>query len=180
MVSIRGIEDSLERRERVNVAVVTTRMLADFYETEPQNIRRNFNNNKKWFVEGESYFQLVGENLKNWRESVKDLPAFSSGRGHSLNLWTEEGSLFHAKMLNTREAWQIHKMLVLNYFVPFAKKLYREASAKARQASIEWQKSRQIGIDDGRVPLTKIIEGYGLKVPGHYENTLRSKLSDWL
>ena len=86
--------------------------------------------------------QIGGEELKIFRESVSKRDAFSAGRGHTLTLWTEEGALFHAKMLNTRPAWLIYKMLVANYFDPFAKKLYRQASRKARQASIEWQIAR--------------------------------------
>ena len=117
-----------------NVAVVTTRMLADFYETEPVNIRMNFNGNKEWFVEGESYFQLTGESLKNFRKDIKDIYAFSGGTGAVLYLWTEEGALLHSKMINTRQAWLIYKMLLADYFDPFAKKLYREASRKAREA----------------------------------------------
>lgn len=144
-----------------NVAVVTTRMLADYYGTEPRNIRVNFDNNKKWFVEGESYFRIERDDLKNFRLNTKDIDVQIGGRARILYLWTEEGALFHAKMLNTDQAWQIYKMLVANYFAPFAKKMYRDASRKARQAKAEWQKIRQIGI-------------------AHYENTLRSTLSDWL
>ena len=76
------------------------------------------------------------------QKDVEKIDAFSVGTGANLNLWTEEGALFHAKMLNTRPAWLIYKMLVANYFDPFAKKLYRQASRKARQASIEWQIAR--------------------------------------
>ena len=64
-----------------NVAVVTTRMLADYYETEPQTVRQNFNNNKKWFIEGESYFRLEGEDLKNFRLSVEKIDAQRDKKG---------------------------------------------------------------------------------------------------
>lgn len=166
-----------------NVAVVTTRMLADYYGTETRNIRVNFDRNKKWFLEGESYFKIEGEELKTFRLNTTKSSVQIGGRARILYLWTEEGALFHAKMLNTDQAWQIYKMLVANYFDAHAKKMYREASRKARQASIEWQKIRQIGIDDGRIPLTDVVPGFYLmylrqKGGDLYENTLRATLSD--
>ena len=88
-------KDIIEYKE---VAVITTRQLADFYGTGTGNIRRNFNRNQEWFIEGESYFQIGGEELKIVRESGSKRDAFSAGRGHTLTLWTEEGALFHSKV----------------------------------------------------------------------------------
>ena len=68
-------KDIIEYKE---VAVITTRQLADFYGTGTGNIRRNFNRNQEWFIEGESYFQIGGEELKIFRESVSKRDAFSA------------------------------------------------------------------------------------------------------
>ena len=51
-------KDIIEYKE---VAVITTRQLADYYGTEINNVRNNFDRNQEWFVEGESYFKMEGK-----------------------------------------------------------------------------------------------------------------------
>jgi hypothetical protein len=147
-------KDIIEYKE---VAVITTRQLADYYGTEINNVRNNFDRNQEWFVEGESYFKMEGEELKNWRKESSLRGVFSSGTGPVLYLWTEEGALLHAKMINTRPAWLIYKLLVANYFGAYTRRRNRESARKARE-NADWYKTRRIGVDDGRIPLTDTIE----------------------
>lgn len=94
--------------------VVTSEQLAAGYGTDVENIRRNFNRNKKRFVQGKHYFQLSGNELDNLRVSVS--PAQISSKTRSLTLWTERGAANHAKMLETEQAWSYHDDLVEFYF----------------------------------------------------------------
>ena len=41
--------------------VITTKMLADVYETEEIRIQQNFNSNQEKFKEGKHYYVLEGE-----------------------------------------------------------------------------------------------------------------------
>ena len=76
-------KDIIEYKE---VAVITTRQLADFYGTGTGNIRRNFNRNQEWFIEGESYFRLEGKELETFRLSETKRDAQIEERGRSKNL----------------------------------------------------------------------------------------------
>ena len=67
-----------------------TTLLADFYQVEPLEILKKFHNNRERFVEGKHYTVLVGKD--NY-------------------LWTERGALNFAKVLTTRRAWEVWKML---------------------------------------------------------------------
>ena len=67
-----------------------TTMLADFYQVKPKEILQKFNDHRERFVAGEHYTVLVGKD--NY-------------------LWTERGALNFAKLLTTRRAWEVWKML---------------------------------------------------------------------
>jgi hypothetical protein len=108
-------------------AVVTTELLALFYDTDQQKIRQNFNNNKSRFVQGKHFFKLSGDALKAFRRQLEDLAerscvenfdaAFESLKFPSqINLWTARGAARHAKMLNTDQAWEVFERLEDAYF----------------------------------------------------------------
>ncbi len=107
------------------IPVVTTEMLSSFYGTDSENIRKNFSNNKKRFVEGKHFFKIVGEELKNFAGDLKSLAnnlsvnnvhAQISSKTRVLTLWTERGAARHAKMLDTDQAWDIFEQLEDCYF----------------------------------------------------------------
>ncbi len=100
-----------------NVAVVTTRMLADYYETEPAQVLNNFNRNSERFIEGKHYFRLAGEERKNWHLSLsKRYGKIIDMRGGNILLWTKRGTFNHAKLINTDQAWNVYEMLQDFYF----------------------------------------------------------------
>ena len=49
--------------KNTNEKILTTKQLAEVYETEENNIINNFNNNKDHFEEGFHYYKLIGEEL---------------------------------------------------------------------------------------------------------------------
>ena len=90
-----------------DVAVVTTRMLADFYGAIPMRILNNYNRNQEWFVEGKHYFRIKGEELKKWRLTISLRDSQIGSKARSLLLWTQRGVGQHARMINTPEAWTL-------------------------------------------------------------------------
>lgn len=95
--------------------VLTTQQLAEFYNTHENNIKNNFNNNNKRFEEGKHFFLLKGDELKEFKEQVKDIDLVDK-RASSLYLWTEKGASRHCKILDTDKAWERFEELEETYF----------------------------------------------------------------
>lgn len=94
--------------------VLTTVQLAAVYGCEPSQIQQNFFNNKDRFTENKHYFKVEGEGLKNLQ--LENIELQISDMARSLYLWTERGSLYHCKMLNTDMAWEVQEKLVDFYY----------------------------------------------------------------
>lgn len=96
------------------VRVLTTRQLANAYQTTLSAINNNFSRNKKRYIIGKHYIPVEGADLKVLRSSpqidreLKGVP--------KVYLWTEKGALLHAKSLNTDKAWEVYDYLVDFYF----------------------------------------------------------------
>lgn len=97
-----------------NQRIITTKVLAEEYGTNEQNISKNFNRNQERFIEGKHYYKLEGEELRDFKgyvlndESLKFVSV--------LYLWTERGAARHAKILDTDEAWDVYEELEETYF----------------------------------------------------------------
>lgn len=101
-----------------SVPVITTEMLAGFYDTEPVRIQQNHTRNRERFIEGKHFFKIVGQELKDFVTSLKivaNSPVISN-KVRSLILWTERGAARHAKMLDTDQAWDVFEQLEDCYF----------------------------------------------------------------
>ena len=98
-----------------NKRILTTKQLAEVYETTEDNIRINFNNNKDRFIEGKHYYRLTGEELKQFKNHVKDIYMVDK-RTSSLTLWTDRGASRHCKILDTDKAWEQFDNLEETYF----------------------------------------------------------------
>lgn len=85
--------------------VITTAQLADVYETETDNVKKNFQSNKTHFKEGEHFFLLKGADLKEFKNKVTDFPLVGKN-ANQLYLWTRRGASRHCKMLGTDKAWE--------------------------------------------------------------------------
>ena len=101
--------------------VLTTEQLAQAYECEPNNIKKNFNSNKEHFEEGRHYYKIEGDALNDLRVTFSDLQI--SPKTRCLYLWTRRGASRHSKMLGTDRAWEMFDALEENYFNPRPKAL---------------------------------------------------------
>lgn len=99
-----------------NVPVLTTEMLAQAYEVEAKQIRQNFANNKKRFIEGKHFFSVSGQELKNFLLRVENFDSQLSPKVRVLTLWTDRGAARHAKSLNTDRAWDMYELLEETFF----------------------------------------------------------------
>ena len=97
-----------------NQRVLTTAQLAEYYQCTATRIKDNFRKSKEHFKEGEHYFKVQGEALKQLKESFLEAENFRPPTGYksplsgatcSIILWTAKGAARHCKMLNTQKAW---------------------------------------------------------------------------
>ena len=98
-----------------DVPVISTALLAELYETDSDNIKKNFSNNATRFIEGKHYFKLEGAALKQFKNIVNNVHHVPKNTAR-LMLWTERGAARHAKMLDTDQAWDIFEKLEDSYF----------------------------------------------------------------
>lgn len=101
--------------ELKGIRVLTSKQLAECYESTPVRIKQNFNENRNRFVDGKHYISLTGDELKAFKKQVGNSYLVANRTSH-LYLWTEKGALLHAKSLNTDKAWEVYDYLVDFYF----------------------------------------------------------------
>lgn len=111
----RRFYDGIADYQKMGMRVLTSRQLAEAYETEPIQIQQNYANNKMRYVEGKHYFFLVGEELRRFKSDFENFEVVARTTNR-LYLWTEKGALLHAKSLNTDKAWEVYDYLVDFYF----------------------------------------------------------------
>lgn len=97
------------------IRVLTSKQIAEAYQTTTDTIKTNFNANRNRFVEEKHYIALTGDELKAFKKQVRN-PYLVANRASHLYLWTEKGALLHAKSLNTDKAWEVYDYLVDFYF----------------------------------------------------------------
>lgn len=97
-----------------SIRVLTSQQLSEKYETDPDTINRNYNNNKERYIKGKHYILLQGNDLKDAKASGKFYGLLSNA--NKFYLWTEKGCLLHAKSLGTDKAWEAYETLVDTYF----------------------------------------------------------------
>jgi len=99
--------------EQSGQRVLTTAQLAEAYGTDSRVISNNFNRNREHYIEGKHFYCLTGEEKRMFcnRHQFDD-----GAKATAFYLWTEKGTLFHAKSLNTDKAWEVYEFLVDSYF----------------------------------------------------------------
>lgn len=70
--------------------VLTTEQLAQAYECETNNIKKNFTVNKDRFEEGKHYYLLKGDALRAFKDEVTNRNLVGKNASH-LYLWTHRG-----------------------------------------------------------------------------------------
>ena len=82
------------------------------HENKSGTARRNFNRNKKHFIEGEDYFSLTKKNSNETNSYIRNITVPNKG----ITLLTESGYLMIVKSLNGDIAWKVQRQLVNSYF----------------------------------------------------------------
>lgn len=99
-----------------NQPVITTELLADIYGAKAIQIQQNFKNNASRFIEGVHFFKLVGVELKAFKNRLDNIESVVGKNANALMLWTERGTVRHAKILDTDNAWAVQDRLEDFYF----------------------------------------------------------------
>ncbi|MDU1075700.1 MAG: ORF6N domain-containing protein [Clostridium sp.] len=97
-----------------NQRILTTKQLAEVYQTTEGNISNNFNNNIEHFERDKHYFLLQGEELRAFKRNSYDIGI--APNVNKLYLWTERGANRHCKILDTDKAWEQFDNLEETYF----------------------------------------------------------------
>lgn len=98
-----------------NQRILTTKQLAEIYETKENNILNNFKRNSDKFNENIHFYELKGNQLKEFLHITQsDLQI--SNKTRKLILWTERGVSRHCKLLDTDKAWEMFDVLEDTYF----------------------------------------------------------------
>lgn len=94
--------------------VLTTKQIAEMYETTEEKIRWNFKYNREKYKSGKHYIMISGDELREFKRECEFQTLFKQAK--SVCFWTEKGALLHAKSLNTDKAWEVYDYLVDFYF----------------------------------------------------------------
>ena len=109
--------NELMKIEQEGQPVLTTGQLAQAYECDAKQLLQNFNNNISRFIEGQHYFKLEGDALREFKESVGSSKISNTLKFTSvIMLWTKRGASRHCKMLGTDKAWEVFDQLEETYF----------------------------------------------------------------
>ncbi|HBH7053924.1 TPA: ORF6N domain-containing protein [Morganella morganii] len=127
-----------------SVRVVTTETLAAGYGVDDNNIRKNLSNNRGRFIEGVHIHTLKGDELKEYRNLVKDVHLVNKHTSQQV-LWTEKGAARMSKIVDSDEAWSFFEKMEDAYFRPAPTEVSRkqlalmviEAEDRAEAFSIE-------------------------------------------
>jgi len=162
--------NNLKIIEHQGKRVLTTQQLAQVYETESNNIVKNFSRNEDRFVDGRDYYLLQGQELKEFKGDMTNSP-FAPNL-NKLYLWTNRGANRHCKILDTDKAWQQFDALEETYQVnmsPVKKML------PAAEHETGFLNATEIGKRIGLKPTeaNKLLEDNGLqaKIDGSWRLT---------
>lgn len=101
---------------------VVTLAMVDAVHRRPENTaRRNFNENKDRFIEGEDFFKTTPAELRqHFVRASCEIPCnkLVPIQGRGVTLLTEQGYLMLCKSLTDDLAWEVQRQLVNNYFRP--------------------------------------------------------------
>lgn len=106
--------ENIQQIEVRGMMVLTTKQIAEMYETDTNTISHNFRRNKNKYLLGKHYIEIQGEDLKELKRTGQSVLSLKQVK--HLYLWTERGALLHAKSINTPKAWEAYEFLVDHYF----------------------------------------------------------------
>ena len=113
MAELVKIEDTeLAIREYNGQRVVTFKDIDTVHKNKIGTARRNFNRNKKHFVEGEDFFCLTRGISNETNSYIRNITIPNKG----ITVLTETGYLMIVKSLTGDLSWQVQRQLVNTYF----------------------------------------------------------------
>lgn len=162
------------------VRVLTTKQIAEAYETKEIQIHQNFKNNRARFVEGKHYISLSGDELKAFKNHLEKIEVVKSRTSH-LYLWTEKGALLHAKSLNTDKAWEVYDYLV-DYYFRAEEQRKASVTVETKPAPVKEKKKQELPQMDNPIRILKVLlkvaEDRGINVNSFPFGTVDSMLKD--
>ena len=154
--------------------VLTTEQLAQAYECEPNNIKKNFKVNKDRFDEGKHYYMLEGDALKAFKDEVTNRNLVGKNASH-LYLWTRRGASRHSKMLGTDRAWEMFDALEESYFTPRPKEIFADAVTTSKTSILIGGLAKLIkqqGVDIGQTRLFAWLRENGFLIKSGTEKNM--------
>ena len=95
--------------------VLLTSQLAECYGTTERRIYENYTRNAERYIPRKHYYMMEGADLRAFKDYYANCVSVGL-RAPLLYLWTERGTLLHAKSINTDKAWEVYDWLVDFYF----------------------------------------------------------------
>lgn len=141
--------------------VASTQMIDQVHERPDGTTRRNFNENRGRFVEGEDYFKVSAEEIR----THKIMPI--SNRAHEdFTLFTEQGYLMIVKSLTDDLAWTVQRQLVSNYFRPVSTRMLPQDLPAALRLAADLAEEKAVLALENRQQAKKIEALENLFMPG--------------
>ena len=160
--------------EYQNQRILTTAQLAESYETTDKRISENFNRNQDRYIEGKHFYCLEGQALSQFKSENANC-----GIAQNLNklyLWTEKGTLLHAKSLGTDKAWEVYEMLIETYFkVQQALKPMTPAELIAGLAQVTVEMERKVIALDSKI--TNALGVFTAPVKDDWRHEMNDKIN---
>jgi hypothetical protein len=156
--------------------VLTTGQLAQAYGCNDHSITKNYSDNKDRFIEGEHFFKVDGDDLKNLRITKSDLQI--SPKTRSVVLWTRRGASRHCKMLGTDKAWEMFDELEETYFTVKETPMLAQ-KVKETLSESDKQKRAEAMLINARTRNAKLLAELAEKTNiGTYKNVLVAKAAN--
>lgn len=113
MSDVMTVENTeMQIREYNGQRVVTFKDIDRVHENKAGTAYRNFNRNRKYFVEGEDFFVLTKEFSNVTNCHIRNISVPNKG----ITVLTETGYLMIVKSFSGDLAWSVQRQLVNNYF----------------------------------------------------------------
>ena len=112
MSTIEIANKPFEVKEYKGIRVVTLKDIDTVHGRPDGTARRNFNTNKKHFIEGEDFFEVKLSDIQTYENRTLGFEVPNRG----LTLLTETGYLMLVKSFTDDLAWEVQRQLVKSYF----------------------------------------------------------------
>lgn len=133
--------------------VVTFAMVDEVHQRPEGTARRNFNENRTRFVEGEDFVELTSDEIRTMSEVGVFPPRTARG-----TILTKRGYLKLTKPMNDDRAWQVQGEMIDRYFAAEATKSMTPAEMLFEQAKMMVEVERkQVALETAQAEQSKRI-----------------------